>query len=383
MPHAQSWLIFLSSAVRVAHSFEALGGHEVLAAHGSAAQSSDACLRKAAELFSSTPDLEAYYQSIARRLMDVEACKFAVSECDLDEQAWPLPCVYRWDRPDDEKPLGRTPHFVGSFKPGEMLYYASNDLFVGRFGEISEAGTANADVVEANSILLAIDGKPIENGTYHIGYVTLELDGTGLQSLALTVSVRLYFPPGFHHCVVLATNRVSTRDRPGHVRFLSFWFEMEPNEVSQLEFDARDVPVESRGRYDGGSSLHYHRDYTFVTCCGPFGNLFYHTTPHRARMVTGTMVGEKHQPLWAGESVINKLPIVDWYSYYSESQCEHVWADVIIFAEGWPGFVSQCSHYWMEFLSNLFSLSRRAFKLISVMSQPTPVTIALNRSRSL
>jgi hypothetical protein len=51
---------------------------------------------------------------------------------------------------------------------------------------------------------------------------------------------------------------------------------------------------------------------------------------------------------------VRELPIGESRSSYSESRCEHVWADVILVAERWDGFLASCAHYWMEFLSNLF-----------------------------
>jgi hypothetical protein len=50
-------LVFSLSAVRTAHSFEALRGYD-------AVQSSDACLRTAADALASTADREAYYKAL-------------------------------------------------------------------------------------------------------------------------------------------------------------------------------------------------------------------------------------------------------------------------------------------------------------------------------
>jgi hypothetical protein len=233
---------------------------------------------------------------------------------------------------------------------------------MGNSSEIEKATVADSDAIIFDTISLIIDGTALDKGTYSIQYDSRYYRiGSTTWPLHVTVSARLYFPPGFHHCIVVVMNRLSAHDRPGHARFLSFWFEMESIKVPQLEFDVRDVPAQRRGEQEDDeftTSWHHNRDFTLVTCCVPFGSLIYHTDCDSDNPCkTWSMVDRDPLSWWEWSGIpefLRELPIGESRSSYSESQCEHVWADVILVAERWDGFLASCAHYWMEFLSNLF-----------------------------
>ena len=304
-------------------------------------------------------DHDANYKGIAALLRDIDTCTMdrrneidstPSGACDFDEHAWHLSCVYPWDLPPGNTRWASTPPtFLGSFSPGQMLVFTSDELQINRLSDDAKTRIFS-DLANFEACHLLVDGEVVPPGSYNVAV-----------GFAVEVSIRLYFSSGFHHAVVLATNRAS-HVRPGLVRFLSFWFEMEPNDVSQLEFGERDVRV---GRAGHGSAEHspiivheswnYHRDYHFVTCCAKFGSVYYHTDSHApSRKVEWVADGNRS----GSTGVYHQLPMVPLQQPYKESSCQHVWADVIIFNEmgphEWQGSLSSCSHYWMEFLSNLF-----------------------------
>jgi hypothetical protein len=246
-----------------------------------------------------------------------------------------------------------------------MLLFLSKP--VGIASSSNAEKTLPADLAVEEGIMF-VDGELQQKGVYFIDFKRMLIKPTTNQpdladldtAVSVSVGMRLYFPTGLHHAVVLATSRGSAdHDEPhGLLRFVSFWFEMKPNE---LEFFATESEHGAELRRPVASkSSHYGRDLAFVTCCSAWGALYYHTdvdSEHADYRHTLVSDGDRYHkgPLPSRDDdyrLAHDLSILERSGSYDESKCEYVWADAILIAE--MKDAKHCSHYWMELLSNLF-----------------------------
>ena len=215
---------------------------------------------------------------------------------DFDESASPLNCVHPWELPPSGIQRARSsamhhagshwtrtrPTFVGSFKPGQMLMFNSKPVGIASSSNAEKTVPADLAVEEA---IMFVDGELLEHGVYWIDFKRLRMKPIPNQpdlahmdtAVSVSLGLRLYFSTGLHHAVVLGTSRGSAdHDEPhGLLRFVSFWFEMKPNE---LEFHATGSEHGAElHRPVASKSSHYGRDLGFVTCCSAWGGLHYHT----------------------------------------------------------------------------------------------------------
>ena len=87
------------------------------------------------------------------------------------------------------------------------------------------------------------------------------------------------------------------------MQFASFWFDVEPNDVSELELLAHELGVDAQAEHgelhEPTESRRYgHRDFRFVTCCSRFGGIFYHTVDEHRRSA-GYQNGSQLLPILA------------------------------------------------------------------------------------
>ena len=293
---------------------------------------------------------EGYYTAIADMLRAVDSCTIekagvvpANNACEFEEQAWPLKCVYPWEiRPNETRWVSPPPTYLGSFKPGQMLLFRSR---VRRFSNDQPLRSAMlADIASFERRRVLVDGVVVPSGTYLLGCRTFDGDG-----LSLSLAARFYLPPGSHHAVVLATNLDSAPEQPGLVRFASFWFDVEPNDNSELDFRAYALGVDAQAEngelHEPTESLRYgHRDFRFVTCCSRFGSVFFHTADERVPEISWITewrpiianISEDARMTWYENGAIDDVPIQRKVgSLYNESKCRYVWADAVLVSEAY------------------------------------------------
>jgi hypothetical protein len=163
-----------------------------------------------------------------------------------------------------------------------MLMFNSKPVGIASSSNAEKTVPADLAVEEA---IMFVDGELLEHGVYWIDFKRLRMKPIPNQpdlahmdtAVSVSLGLRLYFSTGLHHAVVLGTSRGSAdHDEPhGLLRFVSFWFEMKPNE---LEFHATGSEHGAElHRPVASKSSHYGRDLGFVTCCSAWGGLHYHT----------------------------------------------------------------------------------------------------------
>ena len=181
-----------------------------------------------------------YYETVAEQLRFVETCRIdsarsarnsnstLAMECGLGELEWLAPCIYPWEIEFSRRWERARSTYLGSFKPGQLMVYTSRPVGASfEDSKLAQERLLNRERASFRSARLLVDGNVVDMDRYYLGIHIGEpehdsIDNTKATFILVELILRLHFPIGVHHAVVLATSVVD-----GRVRFLQFWFEME------------------------------------------------------------------------------------------------------------------------------------------------------------